>query len=293
MPSLRPSHALLGALAAAALFGCYGMAGTTTADSNAPTLDANGNPIVTDVPCDVETMLANYCWSCHGVTPSGGAPSRLVTYGDLTSPSVSDKSVSAAAKALARIQDGTMPSGGAKPTQAEVDALAAWVNGGTAKGTACATTPVAGANPYDTPLTCTTGKNQSPFIEGSTMEPGGTCINCHTTQRECLKTKCQFAIAGTVYPTAHETDRCMGTAAITVVIKDKNGKEFTATSNTVGNFTLSAAQMPGFTPPYTAKVMQGGNERAMVSEQTSGDCNSCHTEMGSGNPAAPGRIMAP
>ena len=78
-----------------------------------------------------------------------------------------------------------------------------------------------------------------------------------------------------------------------IVITDKNGKQFTATSNSVGNFTLSAAQMPGFTPPYTAKIAQGGKERAMVAPQTDGDCNGCHTEMGAGTPAAPGRIMAP
>ena len=288
MPSLSSSHLLIGAVAAAALFGCYGMAGTTaTADPNAPTVDGNGNPIITDVPCDVETILANYCWSCHGVTPSGGAPSRLVTYGDLTSPSVSDSSVSAAARALARLQDGTMPSAGPKPTQAEIDAFAAWVGNGTPKGTSCDTTPTPGTNPYDTPLTCTTGKNSN-ISEGSTMEPGGACISCHATYGVR-----KFSIAGTVYPTAHETDRCVGTASIQIVITDKNNKVFTTTSNSVGNFSLQPSQMAGFAPPYTAKIVQGANERAMTTAQTSGDCNSCHTEMGSGTPAAPGRIMAP
>jgi len=287
MPSFRPGHLLLGALTAAALFGCYGAGGTTAAtpDPNAPALDGNGNPIITDVPCDVETILATYCWSCHGVTPSGGAPSRLVTYGDLTSPSVSNPSVSAAAQALTRMQDKTMPSGGAKPTQAEIDAFAAWVTGGTAKGTACATTPGAGTNPYDTPLTCTTGKNSN-VNEGSTMEPGGTCISCHTQYGQR-----KFTIAGTVYPTAHETDRCVGTASIQVVITDANGKVFTTTSNSVGNFSLQPSQMLGFKAPYTAKVVQGSNERAMVAAQTDGDCNGCHTEAGTNS--APGRIMAP
>ena len=50
MPSFRPGHLLLGALTAAALFGCYGAGGTTAAtpDPNAPALDGNGNPIITD-----------------------------------------------------------------------------------------------------------------------------------------------------------------------------------------------------------------------------------------------------
>ena len=287
MPSLRPSHLLLGAITAAALFGCYGMGGTTAAapDPNAPQVDGNGNPIVTDVPCDVETILATYCWSCHGVTPSGGAPSRLVTYGDLTGPSVSDPSMSTAAKALARMQDGTMPSGGAKPTQSEIDAFAAWVNAGTPKGTSCATAPTPGANPYDTPLTCTSGTNSN-VGEGSTMEPGGTCISCHA-QYGVRK----FTIAGTVYPTAHETDRCVGTPSIQVVITDANNKVFKTTSNSVGNFSLQPSQMAGFVAPYTAKIVSANGERAMVAAQTSGDCNSCHTETGTNS--APGRIMAP
>jgi len=286
MPSFRPRHLVVGAIAAAALFGCYGMGGTVAAtDPNAPPLDANGNPIVTDVPCDVQTILATYCWSCHGATPSGGAPSRLVTYGDLTGPSVSNPSVSAAAQALTRMQAGTMPAGGTKPTTAEIAAFATWVGNGTPKGTSCTTTPDAGTNPYDTPLTCTTGQNSN-VDEGSTMEPGGACISCHA-QYGARK----FTIAGTVYPTAHETDRCVGTASIQVVITDANSKVFTTTSNSVGNFSLQASQMAGFTPPYTAKVVQGANERAMATPQTSGDCNSCHTATGTNS--APGRIMAP
>jgi hypothetical protein len=34
-----------------------------------------------------------------------------------------------------------------------------------------------------------------------------------------------------------------------------------------------------------------GRERAMVTMQTSGDCNSCHTQNGAN--AAPGRIVLP
>jgi predicted CXXCH cytochrome family protein len=38
-------------------------------------------------------------------------------------------------------------------------------------------------------------------------------------------------------------------------------------------------------------VTAGGKERIMVQAQTSGDCNSCHSESGSKD--APGRIVAP
>lgn len=286
MPSFRSSHVLLGAVATAGLIGCFGaVSASTTTDPNPLPVDGNGNPIVTDVPCDVEGVLASYCWSCHGATLASGVPSRLVTYADLTRPSVSDPSVSAAARALARMQDQTMPSSGPKPTQADIDAFAAWVGAGTPKGTSCETTPTTGVNPYDTPLTCTSGKSSN-VDQGTTMEPGGACISCHKQYGQRV-----FTVAGTVYPTAHETDRCVGTPSIQVEITDANGKVFTTTSNSVGNFALQPSQMAGFTAPYTARVVQGSNERKMTAAQTSGDCNGCHTEAGTNS--APGRIMAP
>ena len=47
----------------------------------------------------------------------------------------------------------------------------------------------------------------------------------------------------------------------------------------------------GFKYPYTAKVLYNGNERVMHAEQTSGDCNACHTQYGTQD--APGRILLP
>jgi len=43
--------------------------------------------------------------------------------------------------------------------------------------------------------------------------------------------------------------------------------------------------------PYTAKVKYNGLERVMVASQTTGDCNSCHTQ--AGTKGAPGRILLP
>jgi len=43
--------------------------------------------------------------------------------------------------------------------------------------------------------------------------------------------------------------------------------------------------------PYTTKVVSKNKIRAMLTAQTVGDCNSCHTEQGTNS--APGRIMAP
>jgi hypothetical protein len=43
--------------------------------------------------------------------------------------------------------------------------------------------------------------------------------------------------------------------------------------------------------PYTVEVRYQGRVRAMTTPQSTGDCNSCHTEQGA--KGAPGRIMLP
>jgi hypothetical protein len=43
--------------------------------------------------------------------------------------------------------------------------------------------------------------------------------------------------------------------------------------------------------PFQAKITYMGRERVMATAQTSGDCNSCHTQAGA--MSAPGRIILP
>lgn len=121
------------------------------------------------------------------------------------------------------------------------------------------------------------------------MHPGVACIDCHTSSNN--REAPSFTIAGTVYPTAHEPADCNGldgtTDGVQVVITDAKGKKLTLDVNDVGNFSSVAT----LTMPYTAKVVSGSKERVMSASQTTGDCNSCHTE--SGASGAPGRIMAP
>lgn len=100
-------------------------------------------------------------------------------------------------------------------------------------------------------------------------------------------------IGGTVYPTAHEPNDCNGvngsTDGATVVITDSTGATFTLSVNSVGNFYSQSSG--NIVMPIQAKVVQGGKERAMATPQSTGDCNSCHTETGTSS--APGRIMLP
>jgi nitrate/TMAO reductase-like tetraheme cytochrome c subunit len=112
------------------------------------------------------------------------------------------------------------------------------------------------------------------------MRPGNDCRSCHS-----------FSVSGTVYPSAHEPTNCNGTAAggIKVVITGADGAILTLVPNsTSGNFYSSSA----LKTPFSAKLTNSaGASRAMVSMQTAGNCNSCHTQNGTNS--APGRIMAP
>ena len=306
MINLRSSF-LLSALAAAAFVGCFAQTGTdgfgsdpngngndpngnADPDAAAPALDDAGKPAATGVPCAIETTLSTYCWSCHGVTPS--APSRLVTYGDLTAPSVANGSVSEAEEALTRMKASTspMPPSGPKPSASEIAAFQAWVTASTPKGTKCGGTTGSDAsvsipedaapppNPYNTPLQCSSKKTWTSGT-GSTMRPGDACGRCHNIN-----------IAGTVYPTAHEPTNCYGVASgSTVVVTDAKNKTVNITVNSAGNFLYSSSTV--LTAPYTVKVISGSKTRAMSAKAPNGDCNSCHTA--NGTQSAPGRIMAP
>jgi len=120
-------------------------------------------------------------------------------------------------------------------------------------------------------------------LGSSLMNPGLACISCHLARQDGPL----FAAAGTLYPSAHEDDRCRGTPSVTVRITDANGVEHVATSNQAGNFSFGGS----IPKPYTAQVESGGRVRAMATPQVDGDCNSCHTVQG--NRGAAGRIVIP
>jgi hypothetical protein len=154
-------------------------------------------------------------------------------------------------------------------------------NGGAAGG---------GGGPSDDPLlalpTCTsktswTGGNR----ESASMNPGMACISCHKSGEGP-----SFSLAGTVYPTGHEPDKCnstVGNAGALIVVVGADGTSITLTPNSVGNFSSRTA----IKLPYKAKVTYQGRERLMLTAQTSGDCNSCHGQ--NGTMMAPGRITVP
>jgi hypothetical protein len=139
-------------------------------------------------------------------------------------------------------------------------------------------------DPFTAAPTCTSGTMWTQGNhESEDMNPGMACITCHTTMMKGPS----LTIGGTVYPTAHEPDLCNGANGARVVITGADGQTQTLTPRASGNFNSRTRVML----PYRAKVTYMGRERAMAATQTSGDCNSCHTQAGA--TGAPGRILLP
>ena len=142
-------------------------------------------------------------------------------------------------------------------------------------------------DPFAVPATCTSKVTWKGGRQGSgSMDPGMPCIDCHSMDDRAP----MFGVAGTLYPTAHEPDLCdgaNGSVGAKVVITDANGVAVTLYTNDAGSFYYQDT----IATPYTAKVIYMGRERAMATAQTSGDCNSCHTQYGA--MSAPGRILLP
>ncbi|HMI84716.1 MAG TPA: hypothetical protein VK550_11535 [Polyangiaceae bacterium] len=146
--------------------------------------------------------------------------------------------------------------------------------GGT--GPICDAQPGTGTSVPDAPAQCTSGRKWTSG-NGPTMSPGDICQGCHG-----------FTIAGTVYPTVHETGLCYGVnGGAQVVITPSCGTPISLTVNSAGNFYYTGSVRL----PFTAKVVVNGAERVMLGPQTLGDCNACHSQ--NGLQGAPGRIIVP
>jgi hypothetical protein len=272
-----------------------GAAGTGTVSTGVAGSSGSSSCGPGGLPADVAAVISTHCIACHGSPPIQGVPSSLATYASLMAPATTDRTKSVAAVAAARLQPGAAMPMPPPPLQAVTSAEAAAFQSWVAAGTPASTCGADGgapldaggiADPYSTPVVCTSKTMWTRGNQGSgSMRPGVACIACHSMGEGPL-----FALGGTVYPTAHEPDDCNAGAIATmarVVITGADGQTITLTPNAAGNFSYGGA----LATPYKAKVTSMGRERAMIAAQTSGDCNTCHTEMGA--MMAPGRIMLP
>jgi hypothetical protein len=242
------------------------------------------------LPCDVQMVLENTCWSCHNKVPSGGAPISLASYADLTAVSKAYPGQSLAQRALARMMAGPNDSPPQMPpppvaavAAADIATMSAWIKSGTPMGTCM---PMMGMDPLNAAPTCSSGFPDDTSSTRGNMQPGIACGSCHPNW-----------YAGTVYSTGHEPDLCDGANGPTANVADAKvtivGADGTRYPMTVhapsGNFYYAGTKAIG--NQYTVELSYNGKIRKMITPQDSGDCNSCHADQG--DQGAPGRITLP
>jgi hypothetical protein len=101
------------------------------------TTDDEGSMPAGGLPCDVASVLAANCTSCHADPPVFGAPMPLVEYDDLLVPSVGDPTRPVWELVAERIEDPArpMPQPPATMLDDEKAILRAWAAGGAPTGT--------------------------------------------------------------------------------------------------------------------------------------------------------------
>ncbi|MFT3706240.1 MAG: hypothetical protein QM817_01110 [Archangium sp.] len=282
-----------------AVSGCGGVLGNDDSDGGAGDggsstgggAGGGGGNVPTNVTwCDVQPMLDARCGSCHGanvMTPQPGAPT-LATRTQLLSPSpmggtMLDRSITRMGAQPVAVA--MPPSVGGAP--ADIALLEGWRSNNAANCSADA-----GTQPFDagvvTPI-CTSNLTWAFGNSGNTeMNPGEACVTCHTTRHRGPID----GFMGTVYPTLHEKQLCMVSnipSGLSVQILDMAGtvrQTFSIGTFSNGNFRGGTVGSPS---PYRARVMLNGVVKSeMLTAQTNGDCNSCHTTLGANG--APGRI---
>ncbi|MGO8996537.1 MAG: hypothetical protein ACLQVI_24760 [Polyangiaceae bacterium] len=122
-------------------------------------------------------------------------------------------------------------------------------------------------------------------IPGGTMAPGMACVSCHASTGAG-----KLNVAGTVYAAPNEPNLCIGiSAGVQVIVTDAQGNDHPLAVNAFGNFYDNS--LLGFSFPYTARVITDAGTAPMLTAQTNGDCNACHTA--AGTQGAAGRIVGP
>jgi len=238
--------------------------------------------------CDVKSLSDRQCVVCHGAMPINNAPVMMTRAQWLATSPLGGTMLD---RAIARMQVLTLaaampPNVGGAP--ADVAMLEAWRTAGTPDCEVDAGT----TEPVDAGVVvpvCTSGRTWSlgTFGRGA-MNPGEACASCHASRRDGPID----GFMGTVYPSLHETPLCMVTSVpsgLTVEILDLAGtvrQSFSISALNDGNFHGGVVGQPS---PYRARVKVNGVVKSeMLTAQTNGDCNVCHTTTGA--QGAPGRI---
>lgn len=125
-----------------------GSAGHTTAADGAVAMVASpsgsGDVMMSggsgSLPCNIETIVDQYCGTCHGALPQFGAPMALTSLSDFRAqtPGAKQLAHASALERLARTGPGAMPPAQQPQLpQADKNALVDWLRAGAPAGPAC------------------------------------------------------------------------------------------------------------------------------------------------------------
>jgi hypothetical protein len=119
---------------------------------------------------------------------------------------------------------------------------------------------------------------------GPTHRPGQPCLLCHDGKPGDPG---EFAVAGTVFVNPNDITPSNGASGADVLMTDASGAKYTATTNEVGNFFVTAGQ---WTPSYPMRVSITFNGKTIVMVShigRDGSCSSCHAYPVSSTSAGP------
>jgi len=154
-------HKSIVVAAALALGGSFAVACSGSNAASPTSEGADGGitvaPQATDLPCDVDAVLAKSCRQCHSSPPSYGAPMPLLSSADLHASAKSNASKKVFELVGARIHDDVAPMPQApnpRLSAADMATLDTWIASGAPAGTTSCTSEDAGSA-LPSPLSCT------------------------------------------------------------------------------------------------------------------------------------------
>lgn len=142
------------------------------------------------------------------------------------------------------------------------------------------------------------GLEQAGVEKGEFHRPGQPCLLCHDVYGGATV----FSVAGTIYGTPTNTtdkdpanDAAQPVNGVKVTLTDSFGKAFTATTNCIGNFSVTPDKYAPDFPlraeiEYPVPAEAGATKRDVMATRISrdGSCAGCH--VGDRNQKGPGRV---
>lgn len=148
--------------AALACAGCFSNAATSSELDASVSPDGASGP--SNLPCDVDAVLARSCRECHSSPVSFGAPMPLVTWADLHAPARSDASKKVYELVGQRIHDDAHPMPqppNARLSTIDTSTIDAWIASGAPSAT-CNTTADASTQDAAPALSCSPDTRVAP-----------------------------------------------------------------------------------------------------------------------------------